>query len=65
VTLGEMVEAEAVRPAGARAGSEVLWPIRAIQRWLPGRDDEGVFGLRRWRLVYGTLTIFLGVPRCC
>jgi hypothetical protein len=25
----------------------------------------GVFGLRRWRLVLGTLTIFLGAPRYC
>jgi hypothetical protein len=65
----EMVGVEAVRPSGARTGSEVLGTAKALQRWRPGRDDEGacsgVFGLRRWRLVLGTLTIFLGVPRCC
>jgi hypothetical protein len=63
----EMVEAEAIRPAGARAGSDALGTERALQHWRPGRDDEGacggVFGLRR--LILGTLTIFLGVPHCC
>jgi hypothetical protein len=64
----EMVVAEAVRLAGGRAGSEALGTVRALWHWRPGRDDEGacggVFGLRRWRLVLGTLTIFLGVPHC-
>ncbi len=65
----EMVEAEAVRLAGAWAGSDALGTERALQHWRPGRDDKGacggVFGLRRWRLILGTLTIFLGVPHCC
>jgi hypothetical protein len=65
----EMVEAEAVQPAGARAGSDALGTERALQSWRPGRNDEGacggVFSLRRWRLILGTLTIFLGVPHCC
>jgi hypothetical protein len=65
----EMVVAEAVRLAGARAGSEALGTVRALRHWRPGRDDEGVcsgvFGLRRWRLVLGTLMIFLGVLHCC
>ncbi len=51
VSRGEMVGAEAVRPAGARARSEVLGTAKAQQRWRPGRDDEGacggVFWLRR------------------
>ncbi len=68
MSQGEMVGAEVVRPAGAQAESEALGMIRAIQRWQPGSDDEGacggIFGLRRWWLVFGTLTIFLGVPRC-
>jgi hypothetical protein len=36
-----MVGAEAVRPAGARDGSEVLGTAKALQHWRPGRVDEG------------------------
>jgi hypothetical protein len=65
----EMVVAEAVRLVGARAGSEALGTVGALRHWRPGRDDEGacggVFVLRRWRLVLGTSTIFLGVLHCC
>jgi hypothetical protein len=49
-----MAEEEAVRPAGARAGSEVLKAAKALQRQRLDRVDEGirggVSGLRRWRL---------------
>ncbi len=49
-----MAEEEAVQPAGARAGSEVLGAAKAPQRQRPDRNDEGVCsgvsGLRQWRL---------------
>jgi hypothetical protein len=49
-----MVEEEAVRPAGARAGSEVLGAATSLRRQRQDRDDEGVCGgvfrPRRWRL---------------
>jgi hypothetical protein len=49
-----MVWAEAVRLAGARAGSEVLWMANALQHWRPDPVNKGVCGsvsgLRRWRL---------------
>jgi hypothetical protein len=52
-----MAGAEAVRPAGAWARSEVLGTAKALQHWRPDRVDEGVCGgvsgLRRWRLALG------------
>jgi hypothetical protein len=52
-----MAEEEAVRPAGARAESEVLRAAKALQRQRPDRVDEGVSGgvsgLKRWRLALG------------
>jgi hypothetical protein len=49
-----MTEEEAVRPPGARAGSEVLETAALPQDQRPDRDEEGVCGgvsgLRRWRL---------------
>ncbi len=52
-----MAEEEAVRPAGAQAGSEVLGAAKALQRQRPDRVGEGVCGgvsgLRQWRLALG------------
>jgi hypothetical protein len=49
-----MTEEEAVRPAGARAGSEVLGAAALPQDQRPDRNDEGicggVSGPRQWRL---------------
>ncbi len=49
-----MAGEEEVRPAGARAGSEVLGAATSPQRQRPDRDDEGVCGSvsrpRRWWL---------------
>jgi hypothetical protein len=49
-----LTEEEAVRPAGARAGYEVLGAAALPQDQRPVRDDEGVCGgvsgLRRWRM---------------
>jgi hypothetical protein len=51
--------AEVVRPAGARAGSEVLGTASALQHWRSVHVDEGVCGgvsgLWRWRLALGKL----------
>jgi hypothetical protein len=53
-----MVEEEAVRPVGARAGSEELGAATLLRRQRPDRDDEGVcgdvFGPRWWRLEFGS-----------
>jgi hypothetical protein len=49
--------AEVVRPAGARAGSEVLGTANVLQHWRADLVDEGVCGgvsgLWRWRLALG------------
>ncbi len=64
-----MAMAEAARPAGARAGSEVLGTAIALQRWRPDRVDEGVCGsvsgLWRWKLALGMLKILLEVLQSC
>jgi hypothetical protein len=58
-----MAMAEAVWQAGARAGSEMLGTVSALQHWQPDRDDEGVCsgvsGLWRWQLALGRLWRFL------
>ncbi len=63
-----MAEEEAVRPAGARAESEVLGAASLPQGRRPDRDDEGVCGgisgSRQWRLVLDRLSRFLGCPHC-
>jgi hypothetical protein len=50
-----LTEEEAVRPAGARAGYEVLGAAALLQDQRPVRDDKGVgggvSGPRRWRMV--------------
>jgi hypothetical protein len=52
-----MAEEEAVRPAGARAESEVLGAASLPLGRRPDRDDEGVYGgvsgSRQWRMVLG------------
>jgi hypothetical protein len=64
-----MAMVEAVRPAGARAGSEVLGTASAQQHWRPDRVDEGVCGgvsgLWRWKLALGRLGRFLEVLQSC
>jgi hypothetical protein len=64
-----MAMAEAVRPAGARAGSEVLGTASALKHWRPDRVDEGVCGgvsgLWRWQLALGRLWIFLVILQSC
>jgi hypothetical protein len=61
--------AEAVRPAGARAGSEVLGTASALQHWRPDCVDEGVCGgvsgLWRWQLALDRLWIFLVILQSC
>ncbi len=68
-SLAAMAMAEAARPAGARAGSEVLGTAGAQQHWRPDRVDEGVCGgvsgLWRWKLALGRLGRFLEVLQSC